>query len=60
MNPAAAKFTMTMSQIHKETRNALEKAADNMKMQYNKKKCAAREYCVSDKVWLDTTNLHLP
>ncbi len=60
MNPAAAEFAMTMSQIHKETRNALEKAADNMKTQYNNKKRAAREYRVSDKVWLDATNLHLP
>ncbi len=38
MNPTAAKFATTMSQIHKETRDALAKAADNMKMQYNKKK----------------------
>ncbi len=49
-----------MSQIHKETCNTLEKAAENMKKQYDKKKQKARDYQVSDKVWLDATNLHLP
>ena len=43
-NPSAAEFAMTMSQIHKETHDALEKATDNMKMQYDKKKHAARDY----------------
>ncbi len=59
-NPVAAEFAMTMSQIHKETCEALEKATDNMKTQYDKKKRPARDYQVGDKVWLDTTNLHLP
>ncbi len=49
-----------MSQIHKETHDALEKAADNMKRQYDKKKQNMRNYQISDKVWLDATNLHLP
>ncbi len=49
-----------MSQIHTETREALEKAAVNMKNQYDKKKQKARDYKVGDKVWLDTTNLRLP
>ncbi len=49
-----------MSQIHAETRNALEKAADNMKRQYDKKKQNVRDYQVGNKVWLDATNLHLP
>ncbi len=31
-----------------------------MKRQYDKKKTASRDYQVSDKVWLDSTNLHLP
>ncbi len=31
-----------------------------MKAQYDKKKRSAIEYQVGDKVWLDTTNLHLP
>ncbi len=38
MNPAATEFATTMSQIHKETRDALKKATDNMKTQYDKKK----------------------
>ncbi len=59
-NPAATEFATTMAQIHKETCEALEKATDNMKTQYNKRKHAACDYQVSDKVWLDTTNLHLP
>ncbi len=49
-----------MSQIHAETRNTLEKAADNMKKQYDKKKQKARDYQVGNKVWLDATNLRLP
>ncbi len=59
-NPAASNFIKEMSQIHKEMCDALEKAADNMKKQYNKKKQKARDYRVSDRVWLDATNLHLP
>ncbi len=59
-NPAAAEFATTMTQIHKEMCDALEKAADNMKMQYDKKKRATCDYQVGDKVWLDATNLHLP
>ncbi len=31
MNPAAGIFVKEMSQIHTETRNTLEKAAENMK-----------------------------
>ncbi len=37
-NPTAAEFVTTMSQIHKETHDALEKSANNMKTQYDKKK----------------------
>ncbi len=59
-NPTTSEFTETMSQIHKETRDALEKATENMKAQYDKKKKDAQEYQVRDKVWLDATNLHLP
>ncbi len=66
VNSAAFKFAKkkkkkkNMSQVHKETCDALEKAADNMKVQYDKKKCNMHDYHVGDKVWLDTTNLHLP
>ncbi len=49
-----------MSDIHRETREALQKAATNMKRQYDKKKKASRDYQVGDKVWLDSTHLHLP
>ncbi len=59
-NPTAAEFATIMSQIHKETRDALKKAADNMKMQYDKKKWPARDYQVGDCIWLDAANLHLP
>ncbi len=58
-NPAAGNFIKEMSQIHAETHNALEKATENMKQQYDKKKQKARDYQVGDKVWLDATNLHL-
>ncbi len=49
-----------MQKIHEEAKRALEKAADQMKAQYDKKKRPAVEYQVGDKVWLDTTNLSLP
>ncbi len=38
----------------------LEKAADQMKAQYDKKKHPVIKYQVGDKVWLDMTNLNLP
>ncbi len=59
-NPAAEEFMTTMSNIHRETCDALQKAATNMKRQYDKRKTASRDYQVGDKVWLDSTNLHLP
>ncbi len=31
-----------------------------MKRQYDKRKTASRDYQVGNKVWLDSTNLHLP
>ncbi len=49
-----------MSQIHKETHETLKKATDTMKAQYDKKKRPTHDYSVGDKVWLDSTNLHLP
>ncbi len=49
-----------MQKIHEEAKCALEKAANQMKAQYDKKKRPAIEYQVGDKVWLDTTNLNLP
>ncbi len=48
------------TEIHEEAKRALEKAADQMKAQYNKKKQPAIEYQKGDKVWLDTTNLNPP
>ncbi len=59
-NPAASDFITTMSDIHRETRDALQKAAGTMKHQYDKRKATSRNYQVGDKVWLDSTNLHLP
>ncbi len=49
-----------IQKIHEEAKRALEKAADQMKAQYDKKKQPAVEYQVGDKVWLNTTNLSLP
>ncbi|SJL01316.1 uncharacterized protein ARMOST_04636 [Armillaria ostoyae] len=58
--PAASDFSKAITKIHKETEAALEEAAGRMKAQYDKHKRPAREYHAGDKVWLDTTNLHLP
>ncbi len=49
-----------MQKIHAEAKRALEKAANQMKAQYDKKKCPVIEYQVGDKVWLDMTNLNPP
>ncbi len=58
--PASTTFVSKMQEIHATAKQSLEKAADQMKAQYDKKKQPAIEYQVGDKVWLDTTNLHLP
>ncbi len=57
--PASTTFVSEMQKIHGEAKRALEKAADQMKAQYDKKKRPAVEYQIGDKVWLDTTNLSL-
>ncbi len=58
--PVSTTFVSEMQKIHEEAKQALEKAADQMKTQYDKKKRPAIKYQVGDKVWLDTTNLNLP
>ncbi len=58
--PASTTFISEMQKIHEEAKQALEKAAAQMKAQYDKKKRPAIKYQVGDKVWLDTTNLNLP
>ncbi len=58
--PASTTFISEMQKIHEEAKQALEKAAAQMKAQYNNKKRPVIEYQVGDKVWLDTTNLNLP
>ncbi len=58
--PASTMFISQMQKIHTEAKRALEKATDQMKAHYNKKKRSVIEYQVGDKVWLDTTNLNLP
>ncbi|SJL18204.1 uncharacterized protein ARMOST_21782 [Armillaria ostoyae] len=58
--PAASDFSKVMAKIHKETKEALEEAAGQMKVQYDKHKHPSQEYHARDLVWLDTTNLHLP
>ncbi len=52
--PASTTFVSQMQKIHAEAKRSLEKATDQMKAQYDKKKCPAIEYQVGDKVWLDT------
>ncbi len=49
-----------MQEVHATAKKSLKKAALQMKAQYDKKKHPANEYKIGDKVWLDTTNLHLP
>ncbi len=58
--PASNTFVFKMQEIHTTAKKSLEKAVTQMKAQYNKNKCPAVEYKVGDKVWLETTNLHLP
>ncbi len=49
-----------MTNVHKETKDALEEAANRMKKQYDKGKCMSHNYKIGNHVWLDSTNLHLP
>ncbi len=58
--PASDTFISKIQEVHAAAKRSLEKAALQMKAQYNKKKCPALKYKIGDKVWLDTTNLHLP
>ncbi len=58
--PASTMFVSQMQKIHAEAKRSLEKAADQMKAQYDKKKHPVIKYQVGDKVWLDMTNLNLP
>lgn len=58
--PSSDTFVSKMQEIHSTAQKSLEKAASQMKAQYDKSKRSAVEYKVGDKVWLDMTNLHLP
>ncbi len=58
--PASNTFVSKMREVHATAKKSLEKAALQMKAQYDKSKWPAIEYKAGDKVWLDTTNLHLP
>ncbi len=49
-----------MQEVHATPKKSLEKAALQMKAQYDKKRHPAIEYKIGNKVWLDMTNLHLP
>ncbi len=57
---ASNAFVSKMQEIHATAKKSLEKAALQMKAQYDKKKRPAIKYKLGDKVWLDTTHLHLP
>ncbi len=59
-NPAAADFAKAMTIIHKEAQKALDEAAGQMKVQYDKGKRTAQNHQIGDRVWLDSTNLSLP
>ncbi len=50
---ASTTFISKMQEIHATAKWSLEKAADQMKAQYDKKKRPAVEYKVGDKVWLN-------
>ncbi len=58
--PASTTFVSKMQEVHVEAKCSLEKAANQMKAQYDKKKWPAINYKPGNKVWLNTTNLHLP
>ncbi len=58
--PASDTFVSKMQEVHATAKKSLEKAALQMKVQYDKKKRPAIKYKVGNKVWLDTMNLHLP
>ncbi len=49
-----------MQEIHAKAKHSLKNAADHMKAQYDKKKQTVVDYHPGNKVWLNTTNLHLP
>ncbi len=57
--PASNTFISKMQEIHAEAKWSIEKAANQMKAQYDKKRKLAVKYQPGDKVWLNTTNLHL-
>ncbi len=59
-NPATDDFVKVMMIIHKETQKALDEAAGQMKAQYDKGKCTARNYQIGDRVWLDSNQLEPP
>ncbi len=58
--PASDMFVSKMQEVHTTAKKSLEKAALQMKVQYNKTKRPSIKYKVGNKVWLDTTSLHLP
>ncbi len=58
--PASTTFISKMQEIHTKAKQSLEKAANQIKAEYDKRRKPAVEYQPGDKVWLDTTNLHLP
>ncbi len=57
---ASGTFVSKMQEVHAAAKKLLKKAVSHMKTQYDKKKHTAIKYKIGDKVWLDTTNLHLP
>ncbi len=58
--PTSLEFVLKMQKVHQEAKKVLEKVATQMKAQYDKHKKPTVDYQISNKVWLDTTNLHLP
>ncbi len=55
---ALTSFVSKIQKIHAEAKCCLEKVANQMKAQYDKKKQPTVKYETGNKVWLDTTNLH--
>ena len=56
-NPAAEDFVETMRKTHKEAKEALDHATEDMKRFYNQKHKGGKEYSIGDLVLLEATNI---
>ena len=56
-NPTTEEFVKEIHHIWQKAQQSLEKAAETMKKQYDRKRQPSIEYQPGDKVYLDTENL---